>query len=455
MKIIIVGGGKVGQAIAKHLSQEEHDIVLIDTDYDRLDRVGSKLDIMAIKGNGLRTTVLMDAGISDTDLIIATTSSDEVNMLCCLTGKRLGAKYAVARIRDPEYTEELTSLKKEMGLDLVINPEQEAASEIARILRFPTAINIDTFVDGRIEMVSFKIKEDGFLTGKTISNIKSRIPLPIIFCAVIHEGEVIIPDGNYIAKPDDTFYVIGSPTEINNFFKTIKRVTEKAKSTLVIGGGRIAFYLCKFLVDVGVDVKIIEINKEHCYQLNEILPECVVINGDGSDSELLDEEDIESFSSVVTLTDRDEENLITALYASNVGVPKVIAKINRANYDKILESFGIDSVVSPKNITAEQIIRFVRALNNTVGHTNIETLHYIVDERAEALGFIADSDTLNLGKALKNIKFQKNILVAAIERKGKVIIPSGNDCILEGDRIIIVSSKKRLTSLNDVFLGGN
>ena len=333
MKIIIVGGGKVGQATAKHLSGEGHDIVLIDKNFERIQNISDKLDVLCIKGNGLRTGVLLDAGVAEADLIIASTPSDEINMLCCLTAKRLGAKHTIARIRDPEYSEELSTLKKEMGLDMVVNPEQEAAAEIARVLRFPTAINVETFVDGKVEMVSFRIKDDGILNDQSVSSIMSKIKLSLIFCAVVHNGEVIIPDGNYVAKTGDLFYVIGDPAEIYRFFKLIKRETSSSKSAFVVGGGRIAYYLCNFLTKVGIKVKLIESNREKCIELNESLPQCVIIHGDGSDSELLDEEDISSFSSVVTITGRDEENLLIALYASKVGVPKVVAKINRANYD--------------------------------------------------------------------------------------------------------------------------
>ncbi|MCD8037014.1 MAG: Trk system potassium transporter TrkA [Clostridiales bacterium] len=454
MKIIIVGCGKVGEATAKHLSGEGHDIVLVDKNSEKIRYMGDKLDIMCVKGSGLRTSVLLDAGVAECDLLIAATSSDEVNMLCCLTGKRLGAKHTIARIRDPEYSEELTTLKKEMGLDMVINPEQEAAAEIARVLRFPTAINVETFVDGKVEMVSFRVRNDGFMNGQSLSQIMSKIKMSLIFCAVVHNGEVIIPDGNYVACADDLFYVIGEPAEIYNFFKFLKRDTSSSKTALVIGGGRIAYYLCRFLADVNIQVKLIEIDRDRCYEMNEILPNCVIINGDGSDYELLDEEDISSFSSVVTITGRDEENLLTALYATRAGVPKVVAKINRASYDEIIESFGIDSVISPKNLTAVQIVGFVRALNNSIDYANIEALYHIVDGKAEALEFLATDRTHNLGIPFKDIKFKKNFIVAAIERNGKVIIPSGNDFILSGDSVVMICSNTRAMTLNDVFENG-
>ena len=454
MKIIIVGGGKVGRATAKHLSGEGHDIVLVDKNYDRIQHISDRLDIMCVKGNCLKSGVLLSAGASSADLIIATTSSDEINMLCCLTAKRLGVKHTIARVRDPEYSEDLTTLKKELGLDMIINPEQEAAGEIARILRFPTAINVETFINGKVEIVSFRIKDDGILNGQSISSIMSKVKLSLVFCAVVHNGEVIIPDGNYVAHTGDLFYVIGRPTEIYKFFKTIKRGTSSSKSALIVGGGRIAYYLCSFLTKVGIKVKIIEIDKTRCLELNELLDDCVIINGDGSDTEILDEEDISSFSSVVTITGRDEENLFIALYASKAGVPKVIAKSNRLSYGGIIESLGVDSTISPKDVTAAQIIRFARALNNSLGHNNLQTLYRIVDGKAEALEFIVNEKTLYTGVPFKDVKFKKNFIVAAIERKGDIIIPSGNDCLYDGDSVIIVCKSSKIVELNSVFENG-
>lgn len=454
MKIIIVGGGKVGQATAKHLSGEGHDIVLVDKNFDRIQRISDRLDIMCIKGNCLRAGVLLSAGVSGADLIIATTSSDEINMLCCLTAKRLGAKHTIARIRDPEYSEDLTTLKKEMGLDMVINPEQAAAEEIARVIRFPTAINVETFVNGRVEMVSFRIKEDEMLSGQSISAIMAKLKLSVLFCAVVHNGDVIIPDGSYVAQTGDLFYVIGRPAEIYKFFKTIKRATSSSKSVFIVGGGRIAYYLCRFLTKIGTGIKLVEIDRSRCLELNEVLDNCVIINGDGSDTELLDEEDIASFSSVVTITGRDEENLFIALYASKLGVPKVIAKINRLSYGGIIESLGVDSTISPKDITAVQIIRFARALNNSLGYNNLQTLYRIVEGKAEALEFLVNDKTLNVGVPFKDINFRKNFIVAAIERNGQVIIPSGNDCMQDGDSVIIVCRNSKIVDLNSVFENG-
>ena len=353
-----------------------------------------------------------------------------------------------------DMTDDDFKVKKEMGLDMVINPEQEAAAEIARVLRFPTAINVETFVNGKVEMVSFRIKEDEMLSGQSISSVMAKLKLSVIFCAVVHDGDVIIPDGNYVAQPGDLFYVIGRPAEIYKFFKTLKRGTSSSKSVFIVGGGRIAYYLCRFLTKIGTGIKLIEMDKARCLELNELLEDCVIINGDGSDTELLDEEDISSFSSVVTITGRDEENLFIALYASKLGVPKVIAKINRLSYGGIIESLGVDSTISPKDITAVQIIRFARALNNSLGYNNLQTLYRIVDGKAEALEFIVTEKTYNLDKPFKDIKFKKNFIVAAIERNGSVIIPSGNDCLKVGDSVIIVCRNSKIVDLNSAFENG-
>ena len=450
MKIIIVGAGKVGYYTAKHLCQEDNDVVIIDKNQEVLQKAADDLDVMCIRGSGLSTRVLLSAGVQEADLIIAATTSDEINMLCCLTGKRLGVKHTIARIRDPEYSYELSVLKKEMGLDMVINPEQESAGEIARVLRFPAAINIETFVNGRVEMVAFRVRADDIFCGQTLMQTMSRLNVPIVFCAVLRQDKVMIPNGNTRMEAGDLAYIVGEPPFIHTFFKKIGRYSGKTKNVLIIGGGKIARYLCEDIAEVGIRAKIIERDYKVCESLSEGLPNCVIIHGDGSDEAVLHSENMGAFDSVVTLTGRDEENLLVALYASQMGVPKVIAKINRPNYEEMIRGFGIDSVVSPKSVTASQIIRFVRALKNSMG-CSIETLYKIVDNRVEALVFLANDTTQHLGEPFKDVQFRKNFIVAAIERRGKVIIPSGSDCIEKGDRVVIVSTEARVETLNDVF----
>lgn len=453
MKIIIVGAGKVGYYIAKHLSHENNDIVVIDTNLEVLQKLGNELDVMCLKGSGKSTRVLLDAGVKEADVIIAATVADEINMLCCLTGKRLGAKHAIARIRDPEYSYEMTMLQKEMGIDLVINPEYEAAHEIARLLRFPTAANIETFVNERVEMVAFRITERDSFAGESIMKFMLKAKKSIVFCAILRKGEIIIPNGNTVLEKDDLAYIIGEPLEVYSFFKYIGKLSVKIKDAMVIGGGKVSYYLCSVLEKSDIKLKVIERDYKRCEYLNESLPNTLIIHGDGSDEEILADENMPDFGAVITVTGSDEENFLIGLSALKSGVPKVITKINRTNYENIIKSMGIDSVISPKNITGSKIIRFVRALKNTLGN-NVETLYKIVDGKAEALEFIASKNTKNLGVPFRDINFKENFIVAAIERKGKVIIPTGNDFISQNDRVIIVSKDALVNDLNDVFADG-
>ena len=451
MKIIIVGSGKVGFTIASYLSKEDNDIVIIDKDIETLKKVGESLDVMCIKGNGLSTSVLLEARVNTADIIIAVTSRDEINMLCCLTAKKLGVKHAIARIRDPEYSYELSLLKREMELDLVINPEQEAAWEIGRILRFPSASNIETFVSGKVELVSFTIAEsDTALCYKSLYQLTSIHTLMVLFCTIIRGDEVIIPNGNTALQPGDIAYIIGKPSHITEFFKKIGRYADKVKTAMIIGGGRIAFYLGNVTHSFGIKTKVIELNQQRCTELSELLPHCLIINGDGTDEDILKAENIEEMDSVITVTDRDEENLITAMFAKSMGVKKVISKTTRINHSRVIKNLGIESVISPKTLTASQIIRFVRALKSSAGE-NFEALYKIADGNTEALAFTVTSDVRNLNMPFKTIKFKKGFLVASIVRNNQIIIPAGDDYIAEKDSVIIVTNNENVKDLNDIF----
>ncbi len=450
MKIIIVGIGKVGYTLAKHLSAEDNDVAVIDKSQEAIDWAGDSLDVMCLKGSGLSTSALLDVNVRETDLIIATTPSDEVNMLCCLTAKRLGAKNTVARIRDPEYAREVSVLKQELGLNMIINPELEAANEIGRVLRFPTAINVETFANRKVELIAFRVKAGDKLVGRRLAEVMGSIKLPILFCTAVRGEEVIIPDGTFVPREEDLMYIAGKPSAITDFFKYEGKYQKQVKTAVLIGGGRIAYYLGLGMSQMGIKIKIIEQSRKRCDELDELLPNCVIIHGDGTDEELLAEEHVDAAGAVVTLTGKDEENLLTALFASHMKVPKVIAKINRGNYEGIIKTLGVDSVVSPKNVTSAQIIRYVRALRNTIG-CNVETLHRIADGKAEALEFIAREGSRHLGEPFKNIRFKKHFLVVSIVRNGNIIIPTGNDCIKVHDNVIVVTRSSNVNDLNDIF----
>ena len=450
MKIIIVGGGKVGYTLAQHLVTEEHDIVLIDADTDVLIHADETLDIMCIKGNGASAEILKEAGVSETDVLIAVTNGDELNMICCVIGKKLGAKHTVARIRNTDYSNEYKMLKQELELDMVINPEMEAADEIARMLQFPSAANVETFANNMLEMVEFRILESDTILGIKLIDLTKQLPSRVLFCAVRRDDELIIPKGNFSFEQNDLVYVIGERKDIYNFFTFLGRSSHKAKNVTIIGGSRIAIYLTWLLEDLGMNVKIIELNKERCLLLSEILNNALIIYGDGTDQEVLDNENIQAADSTVALTNMDEENLISSLYAHQCGVPKVILKINRTNYIPIIEKLGFDSTISPKLSTANNILRYVRALSNSQGIA-VEKLYKILHNEAEVAEFTAKSSPDLIDIPLKELNLKNDVLIAALVRNKKIIIPYGNDSIKEGDKVIVVTKTGFITDLNEIL----
>ena len=451
MKIIIVGDGKVGFTLAEHLSQEKHDITVIDTNDDALKRASEALDVMCVKGNGASISALRESGVDTADVIIAATSMDEVNMVCCLTAKRLGAKYTIARVRNVEYALELSTLKKELGIDLVINPENATAVEIARLLRFPPAANIETFYRGRVELISFRVQEDDFLVGHPLSAQAYRLQeLPMLFCAAEREGEVIIPDGSFVPQVGDRLYIIGQPVGLNAFFKMLGRYTPKIKDVFLVGGGRITHYLAAILENLGMRVKVVEKQMERCRHLSEVLPRTTVICGDGTDEELLESENIANADAFIALTDRDEDNLIISLYAMQQGLSKVIVKSNRQNYVGIAQAVGLDSVISPKLITANQILQVVRGIKNSKGSV-MNALYKIANGSAEAMEFVANETTRHLGVALKDLRLKRGILVAVLVHQSRIIIPDGSSSIQNGDTVIIVSRNQHILDINDIY----
>lgn len=453
MKIIIIGDGKVGYSLAESLSKENNDVTIIDKNPEALRKASENLDVMCIKGNGVSTKILMEADVKRADLLIAATTSDEMNMVCCLTAKKLGALHTIARIRDPEYANELSVLKADLGLDMVINPEQAAANEIAKLLSFPSAANIESFSKGRVQLVEIKVTEGLSIIGMKLKDISSRISSSILIGAVLRDEEVIIPGGEFEIKENDIIYVIGRPSNNFHFCKLIGKHVHKIKNAMIVGGGRIAFYLARYLDEIGMKVKIIEIERAKCVTLSELLPNALIIHGDGSDDTLLHSENLSDMDAFVSLTGRDEENLMSALLAKQCGVTKVVAKINRINYSGVIKNMGIDSVVSPKLITANNIVRYVRGLKNAMGN-QIQTLHKIIGDQAEAIEFLASKSTRFLNIPLKNLNISKGVLVAAIVRKHEIIIPHGNDVIKAGDSVILIAKNKKFSDLNDIIVGG-
>ena len=451
MKIIIVGAGKVGFALADQLSREQHDVTVIDSSEESLRRVSDALDVMIIRGNGVTADILRQAGAEQADILVAATDMDEVNMVCCLSARRMGCGYTIARIRNPEYCSNLSAFQRDMGISMVINPERATAREIARLLRFPSATNIESFCRGRVELMGFRVQQDDFITGKPLYSLSGQLQkLSMLFCAAERDGEVIIPNGAFVPQEDDKLYIIGEATGVDQFFRLLGRYAHKAKNVMLIGGGRISIYLAELLDKMHMRVKIVERNQERCRALSERLPKAIVICGDGTDQEVLDSESLTASDAFVALTDRDEDNLIISLYAMQQGLGKVIVKSNRQNYAGIAHAVGLDSVISPKLITASHILHVVRGMQNSQGSV-MHALYRIADEQAEATEFSVSASTRNLGVALKDLKLKQGILVAVIVREDEVIIPDGNACIREGDSVIVVSSKHTILDMNDIF----
>ena len=451
MKIIIVGDGKVGFTLAEHLSREEHDVTIIDTSDNALQKASDTLDVMCIKGNGASLTALKEAGADTADLLIAVTNLDEVNMVCCLTGKRLGAKYTIARVRNFEYTAAQGMLKMGMGIDLLINPENDTAVEISRILRFPSAANIETFYRGRVELMSFRAREEDLFIGQPLSALSRKVrDLPILFCAAERNEEVLIPDGSFVPQVGDKLYLIGAPLGLHGFFELMGRYAPKIRNVFVVGGGRITFYLAALMERMNMKVTIVERKEERCRQLSELLPHTLVINGDGTDQELLESENMAANDAFVALTDRDEDNLIISLYALQKGLKKVVAKCNRQNYTGIVQHLGLDSVISPKLITAGHILQVVRGMQNSKGSV-MNALYRIAEGGAEAAEFAVNGTTRHLHTPLKDLRLKRGVLIAVIIHQGQVIIPVGSSVISSGDTVIIISRGMGILDVNDIY----
>lgn len=455
MNIIIAGCGKVGMNVAEHLSREGHSVTVVDTSQDTLDRASNQLDVMCVKGNCAARGPLLEAGIHDADMVIAATSSDEINLLCCHCAKGFGVPYTVARVRSAEYSGDMEHMREDLGITLLVNPEQATALKISQLLRFPGAANIDTFARGRVEIVGFRVREGDFLADRSLLQLAPKLgDLPLLICVVERGDEVFIPNGSSVLRAGDRLYLAGTPSGINQFFKLLGRQNHKIRSAFIIGGGRITFYLVSALERLGISCKVVERKEDRCRELAELFPHSLIIRGDGTDPELLSEERMESSDAFIALTDRDEDNLIISLYAHQAGVHKVIAKSNRQNYTAIARSAGVESVVSAKLTTANQIIRLVRAIRNTHG-TGMTALYRIAEGRAEALEFTVTADTRRLNTPLRELRLKSGVLLAVVVRGTEVIIPEGSTCLQEGDSAVIIATKDSgIVDLNDIFADG-
>ena len=451
MKIIIIGDGRIGSILAEELCREKHEVTLIDRHPDPLSQSNNDLDVMIVEGDGATRDVQLEAGADQADLLIACTGEDELNLLCCLIAKKLGTKHTVARVRKPTYVDELELIKDDLGLSMTINPELEAAREMARLLRFPSAVMIDTFAKGKVEILELILSEDSPLNGMTLMEL-GKFKSKVLICAVERgEQDVFIPGGNFRLQAGDRISVVASPKEAVRFFRQIGVARSKVRQVMLIGGGRTGFYLASLLLDAGMDVKIIESHEDRAMELSQLLPGATVICGDGTDQRLLLEEGIEHMDAIVAMTGIDEENLLLSLYAKRTTKAKVIAKINRDSYDGIVESLGLESVFYPRSICADNVVRYVRAMQASDAYASMETLCKVARDKVEAMEFRVTASAGFCGIPLQQLKLKKSLLIGCILRGGRMITPRGSDTIEVGDSVIVVTTHSGLQTLDDIF----
>lgn len=450
LRIIIVGGGKVGVTLIEELSKEGHDITLIDSSMKKITAISEMFDVMGVVGNGASFSTQMEAGIEDADLFVAVTDSDELNLLCCTVARRVGNCAAIARVRTPEYSEEAAYLRDQLGLAMIINPELEAASEIARLLYLPKALEINTFAHGLAEMIKIEVPDGNVIVGKSVAEIGSSIDVRIQMCGVERGSDVYIPSGSFVFEAGDKVSFIASRKNAREFLRHIGFDIQQVKDAMIIGGGRSAYYLGRQLLGVGIGVKIIEIDSDKCEELSMMLPDAVIVNGDATEEEVLREAGLEYAESFIPLTGLDEENIMLTLHARNISDAKVITKINKINFREVISQLDLGSVIYPKYLTSETIVAYVRA-RNAAQSSNIEALYNIFDGRAEAIEFNIDSESDITGIPLKDLSLRDNLIVALIVRNGKVMIPRGNDAIEVGDSIVIVTKQTGFDDISDIL----
>lgn len=450
LHIIIVGCGKVGITLVEQLCKEGHDITIIDKNPAKIQEMTNLYDIMGLVGNGASYNVQIEAGIENTDLIIAVTDSDELNLLCCTIAKQVGDCAAIARVRTPDYSKEVGYLREKLGLTMIINPELEAAREAARILFLPSTLEVTSFAHGQAELIKFKVPQGNTLDGTAIAQLDRNLTQNIIICAIERDGEVYIPSGDFTIKQDDVLSFVATRENVRAFLLSIGIKTNQVKDTMIIGGGKAAYYLAKQLLSMGISVKIIERDQKRCEELSTLLPKAIIINGDGTDQELLKEEGIEYTESFVPLTGIDEENILLTLHARQVSKAKVITKINRINFKDVISQLDLGSVIYPRYITSEAIIAYVRAKKDSM-NSNIETLFHMFDHKVEAIEFRVDEESAVTNVPLMNLSLKKDLLICFISRNGSILIPNGQDCIKVGDTVMLVTLHTGFHDIQDIL----
>ncbi len=450
LQVIIVGCGRVGSTLVEQLSKEGNDITIIDKNADLVNSLTNLYDVMGLVGNGATYSVQMEAGIESADLFIAVTESDELNLLCCTVAKRVSNCSAIARVRTPEYSLEAEYLKEKLGLAMIINPDLEASKEIARILSLPSALEVNSFAHGQAELIKYRIPEDSKLGGVAIMNISKILDQQVLICAIEREGEVYIPSGSFVMQDGDFITFVSTRKQARKFFRAVGSKVKNIHDCLIIGGGKTTYYLADQLLNAGISVKIIEKKKRRCEELSTLLPKAVIINGDGTDEELLKEVGIQTVEAFVPLTGIDEENIMLTLFARQVSEAKAITKINHITFKNVVSNLDLGSVIYPRYLTSEAIIAYARAKKDSLGN-NIETLYHLFDSRVEAIEFFVKDEAKVVDIPLMDLSLKKNLLIAFINRKGKILIPSGQDCIQTGDSVMIVTTHTGFTEIKDIL----
>ena len=451
MRIIVIGDGKVGRTIVEHICKEGHEVTIIDKDSETVDEIVNQYDVLGICGNGASYDVLKEAGADKADLVVATTTNDETNILSCLISEKIGAKASVARVRSYEYNNQLKIIKNDLGIDLPINPEKETANEIVKILNFPEALRVDSFAKGQVDLVELFIPKNNPLVGESLLSIYQKYQIKVLVCAVERDNDVFIPTGSFVINAKDKIYVTAnSKATLRKFIDKVSLVEKRLKNVLIVGGSKISAYLAKELEKGKFNVKIIELEKDRCLELSELLPSANIIHGDGTDQDLLIEEGIENMDAVVALTGKDEENIVLSMYANQINIKKIITKVNKTSLVGLMKNISLASVISPKEVTASKILSYIRAINNTRG-SNVNTLYKLVNNKVEAIEFKAKENNKLVNIPLKDLKLKQNILIAAIIHENQVIIPSGNDVISLADNVIVVTTNQFLKDLNEIL----
>ena len=451
MKIIIAGGGKVGAALIRQLSSEGHDLTLIDTNTAVLERTMTAYDVMAVQGNCATMATLHQAGVEDADLLIAVTNADEVNLLCCMTAHTMNPNlHTIARIRNPEYTDQIYRMRGSFGLSLTVNPEKQAAVEIQRLLKYPGFLRRETFAKGRVEIVELRIDSKSKLCNVTLGNLGSVVKCRVLVCAVLRDGAAIAPSGNFVLREGDRIFVTAPTESLTVLLRNLGIITRPVKRAILCGGSRVSYYLAQLLSRDGVSVQLIERNHDRCIELASMLPDVSVLHGDATSQALLESEDISAADALVTLTGLDELNMVISLYGSSRGVPQIVTKLGRMDSTGIVADLPLGSVVYPKELCSNTIVRYVRAMQNQAGAAI--SVHAIADGQMEAVEFLVDENTAHCGVPLKDLRLKPNVLIASITRAGKTEIPGGNSCFQKGDTVILVTPTQRhLLQLNDIF----